>query len=447
MQPPAPASAAAWGSTAPLPAAVGDAYREMAPEPAEPDTGEVIGQLALAIGVTFSIIAAGYACRRTGFMSKDVESGLGQYVAKVALPSTLFLAIAQLDLNSINLVVIAVMSVAKVMVFLVGAFVAAVFGSGTSANKMRITGMWGIFSTQSNDLAIGLPIVKLLQNSYEKYLYIIAAVQMCVINPAGYLLMEFGKARALAEQKAEADKRAIETAKVVQSEGNDRLGRSGQGEDKVNPAAAEHYQNYLKSFYAAEAPSNSASNSSSAIDIPKAMQQSTEQQELQQPEYHVRFQLGSVEKQQNTGTMPILAEADGNTITPYTHPDSGTGRDFPPIAGSQASSASTAYDTAASEAIAGDDNTEATTMGLNSGNKNDTKGESGGRPKKPASNSSSSHDSGRESIRKYMPSRCAGEAPESGMKASVIPWAKDRSRRVAHTFLRPFDAETRSTAV
>eukprot|EP00958_Prasinococcus_capsulatus_P029321 scaffold7387_cov408-Prasinococcus_capsulatus_cf.AAC.24 len=60
---------------------------------------------------------------------------------QVALPSTLFLAIAQLDLNSINLVVIAVMSVAKVMVFLVGAFVAAVFGSGTSANKMRITGM------------------------------------------------------------------------------------------------------------------------------------------------------------------------------------------------------------------------------------------------------------------------------------------------------------------
>ena len=45
--------------------------------------------------------------------------------------------------------------------------------------------MWGIFTTQSNDLAIGLPIVKLLQNDYEKYLYIIAAVQMCVINPAG----------------------------------------------------------------------------------------------------------------------------------------------------------------------------------------------------------------------------------------------------------------------
>ena len=68
---------------------------------------------------------------------------IGTYVTcllQVALPCTLFLAIAELDLNSINLVVIAVMSLAKIAVFLLGGLVVVMFYSESRSNKMRVTG-------------------------------------------------------------------------------------------------------------------------------------------------------------------------------------------------------------------------------------------------------------------------------------------------------------------
>lgn len=65
-------------------------------------------------------------------------------------------------------------------------------------------GLMGIFVTQSNDFAFGYPLLKALYASNETmadYLYVLAPVQLVIINPLGLVLMEIGKARSNSNQR------------------------------------------------------------------------------------------------------------------------------------------------------------------------------------------------------------------------------------------------------
>lgn len=56
------------------------------------------------------------------------------------------------------------------------------------------SGILGIFCTQSNDFAIGYPIVDALYGTthpeYASFIYLMAPINLAILNPIGYVMME-----------------------------------------------------------------------------------------------------------------------------------------------------------------------------------------------------------------------------------------------------------------
>lgn len=59
-------------------------------------------------------------------------------------------------------------------------------------------GILSIFCTQSNDFAIGSPIVAALYHEahpeYASYLYLMAPLSLAILNPIGYIFLELSSA-------------------------------------------------------------------------------------------------------------------------------------------------------------------------------------------------------------------------------------------------------------
>ena len=120
--------------------------------------------------------------------------------------------------------------------------------------------------------------------------------------------MEFGKALALSEQKADADARAgiNSTDKSSRAIASVSGGR-GNKQD-------EHYRRYLRSLYGATETSSSDQEQQEQPPPPPQQQQQLQQQDaIAMPEHHVRFLLGDFTARQpetiSTRPLPITAVA------------------------------------------------------------------------------------------------------------------------------------------
>merc|ERR1719193_811098 len=60
-------------------------------------------------------------------------------------------------------------------------------------------GIFSIFVTQSNDFAMGLPILEAIyaesHPEFLEYIYLLAPVSLCILNPVGFFMLEFSKSR------------------------------------------------------------------------------------------------------------------------------------------------------------------------------------------------------------------------------------------------------------
>ena len=87
--------------------------------------------------------------------------------------------------------------VAKTTVFVVVIGITLLVTRPTDMSK---SGLLAIFCTQSNDFALGYPIVKALYEKthpqYPSYLYLMAPISLVILNPIAFLFMELGKRRA-----------------------------------------------------------------------------------------------------------------------------------------------------------------------------------------------------------------------------------------------------------
>lgn len=142
----------------------------------------------------FSLILAGYVSGRTGLIG-DVESGgLATFVSCFSLPALIFRSLATLAFGTICWTFVSGILVSKILVFVV---VAAVSLLLTKPHDTSIAGLFGIFCTQSNDFAVGYPIISSLyagiEPFYAEYLYVLAPIQLLIINPAGIFMMELSR--------------------------------------------------------------------------------------------------------------------------------------------------------------------------------------------------------------------------------------------------------------
>lgn len=134
---------------------------------------------------TFGVIAIGYTSKRTGYFSHEAKAGLGEFVGKVALPALLFRAIATLQLSDLKAEFILGVLLAKTTLFVFTIGTAKMAGRG-----LADAAMWGLFVSNSNDLAQGYPLFLVLYPSYAYQLFITSAMQVALLNPVAILLLE-----------------------------------------------------------------------------------------------------------------------------------------------------------------------------------------------------------------------------------------------------------------
>ena len=104
----------------------------------------------------FGIILAGYIFGRLNLITQSQGKGLELYIAKVALPALLFKSLLELDFTKVDWHFWYGILLSKAALFVIVAVLTLV----TTQNDMGKAGLFGIFVTQSNDLALGLPLCK-----------------------------------------------------------------------------------------------------------------------------------------------------------------------------------------------------------------------------------------------------------------------------------------------
>ncbi|KAF7662473.1 hypothetical protein LDENG_00233980 [Lucifuga dentata] len=151
-----------------------------------------IDKLFPALLECFGIILCGYIAGRADIITESQAKGLGNFVSKFALPALLFKNMVLLDFGDVIWAFLWSVLIAKVTVFvLVCVLTLMVASPDTRYSK---AGLYAIFATQSNDFALGYPIVDALYRTtypeYLQYIYLVAPVSLMLLNPIGFALCE-----------------------------------------------------------------------------------------------------------------------------------------------------------------------------------------------------------------------------------------------------------------
>ncbi|XP_067299255.1 lysosomal cholesterol signaling protein isoform X2 [Pseudorasbora parva] len=151
-----------------------------------------IDKLLPALLECFGIILCGYVAGRTNIIPATQAKGLGSFVSKFALPALLFKNMVLLDFGDVIWPFFFSILVAKVTVFFFVCVLTLLVANRES--RFSKAGLFSIFATQSNDFALGFPIVEALYRNthpeYLQYIYLVAPVSLMVLNPLGFAFCE-----------------------------------------------------------------------------------------------------------------------------------------------------------------------------------------------------------------------------------------------------------------
>ncbi|XP_045555475.1 integral membrane protein GPR155 isoform X1 [Salmo salar] len=154
-----------------------------------------IDKLFPALLECFGIILCGYIAGRTDIITSCQAKGLGNFVSKFALPALLFKNMVVLDFNNVIWSFLWSILIAKVSVFVLVCVLTLAVASPES--RYSKAGLYSIFATQSNDFALGYPIVDALYRNthpeYLQYIYLVAPVSLMLLNPIGFAFCEVQK--------------------------------------------------------------------------------------------------------------------------------------------------------------------------------------------------------------------------------------------------------------
>ncbi|KAK3108383.1 hypothetical protein FSP39_006715 [Pinctada imbricata] len=157
-----------------------------------------IDNLTPAIAQCFVIILTGYLAGRLNLISSSQGKGIGTFVSTFSLPALLFKNMCILNFGQVDWYFLAGILIAKSAVFL---FVATVTLVAKRPLNFGYAGLFGIFVTQSNDFALGYPILQALYEEshpeYLKYIYLIAPISIVFLNPIGFTMLEIQKRKTI----------------------------------------------------------------------------------------------------------------------------------------------------------------------------------------------------------------------------------------------------------
>ncbi|XP_057703503.1 integral membrane protein GPR155-like [Corythoichthys intestinalis] len=164
-----------------------------------------IDKLFPALLECFGIILCGYMAGRADVITENQAKGLGNFVSKFALPALLFKNMVLLEFGDVIWSFLWSVLIAKVAVFVLVCVLTLMVAS--PENRYGKAGLYAIFATQSNDFALGYPIVDALYRStypeYLQYIYLVAPVSLMLLNPVGFALCEVQRWRRRTDHQAE----------------------------------------------------------------------------------------------------------------------------------------------------------------------------------------------------------------------------------------------------
>uniref|UniRef100_A0A8C9YUF6 G protein-coupled receptor 155 n=1 Tax=Sander lucioperca TaxID=283035 RepID=A0A8C9YUF6_SANLU len=170
-------------------------YEEEDPDSSALSSSMSIDKLLPALLECFGIILCGYVAGRANIITPTQAKGLGNFVSKFALPALLFKNMVLLDFGNVIWPFLWSILIAKVSVFFIVCVLTLIVASPES--RYSKAGLFSIFATQSNDFALGYPIVEALYQStypeYLQYIYLVAPVSLMLLNPIGFAFCEIQK--------------------------------------------------------------------------------------------------------------------------------------------------------------------------------------------------------------------------------------------------------------
>ena len=126
-------------------------------------------------------------------MSETEAKGINTFVGTFSLPALIFGSLCKLNIMSVNWMFLLAILIAKSIVFLLVLVVTYVVGRRAASKA----GLFAIFATQSNDFALGYPILQAVYGQthpdFPSYLYLLAPVSLVILNPIGFVFLEIGK--------------------------------------------------------------------------------------------------------------------------------------------------------------------------------------------------------------------------------------------------------------
>jgi len=146
--------------------------------------------LFIALVNCFVFIISGYVVGRLNLITSNQAKGISKLTGYIALPMLLFKNMVELDFSMVTWSLLLAVFVGKTCVFVIVFVLSLVIGRG----DLGRAGLYGMFSTQSNDFAMGYPIMQVLYSgSYPEllqYIYLLAPIQLCILNPIGFAFLE-----------------------------------------------------------------------------------------------------------------------------------------------------------------------------------------------------------------------------------------------------------------
>ena len=130
---------------------------------------------------------------RFGIVTDRESIGLNTFVGTFSLPALIFGSLCKINMMSVNYTFIGAVFLSKTIVFFGVMIVTYIVGRRAAPRA----GLYAIFATQSNDFALGSPIVEAVyaktHPNYVAYLYLMAPISLVILNPIGFVLMEIGR--------------------------------------------------------------------------------------------------------------------------------------------------------------------------------------------------------------------------------------------------------------
>uniref|UniRef100_A0A8C3WWE5 G protein-coupled receptor 155 n=1 Tax=Catagonus wagneri TaxID=51154 RepID=A0A8C3WWE5_9CETA len=156
-----------------------------------------ITRLFPALLECFGIVLCGYIAGRANVITSTQAKGLGNFVSRFALPALLFKNMVVLNFSNVDWSFLYSILIAKASVFFIVCVLTLLVASPDS--RFSKAGLFPIFATQSNDFALGYPIVEALYQTtypeYLQYIYLVAPISLMMLNPIGFIFCEIQKWR------------------------------------------------------------------------------------------------------------------------------------------------------------------------------------------------------------------------------------------------------------